>query len=160
MLNWLTIHSAIPEVQSPNSRTQSSDTLPRPRAGTKHSIPSEPQPEAKRGKCRNSTSCSSPDLQRNTRTPAPVATSKDNTPKLVQQEAEEIQCTGGESSYYGQYLQDWPKSANRSLCTDTMINSIPDPQGSEQISDVRIIDMLALLKLDCAFTYPYLSLTY
>ncbi|KAH0544525.1 hypothetical protein FGG08_001297 [Glutinoglossum americanum] len=104
-------------------KAQSSDTLSSLCAGVKRTIPSEPQPESKRGKHRNTTNYSPNEtpvnLQENSGRVAIVSTPKDDTPDLVQ------------SPY-----------------TDSMLSSPSDPRGYEEIPSVRIVDMLALLRLD------------
>ena len=143
--------------QAPNSNrcdcqveTQSSDTLPGPRAGAKRTIPSEPQPEAKRRERRNSTNYSlykAPPSLLNITGGAVTTTSKDDTPELAHQEKEGRWRTGGESNC-GQDLQDRPESANRSPYTDITISPFLDPQGYEEIPSARVTDMLTLLRLD------------
>jgi hypothetical protein len=139
----------------------SSDTQQRPRAGAKHTIPSEPQPEPKRGKRQNSTASSllkaSPNPLRGTNTTA--VTPKDGTPESVHREAEGGQCTTSESRGYDQH-RDWPESAKRNTYTDTTISSPSDPLSSEEISGVHITDMLGLLRLDGTFIRSFLSPSY
>jgi hypothetical protein len=153
----------MPATQPPNLNqydspdvTLSSDALQSHRVGAKHTIPGEPQPELKRGKHQSSTNCSlhktPPSLQESTGRAAISVISKDDTSKLVQQGIEEMRLTGSEFNYRNQYPQHRPELANRSLYTDTMISSFPDPQGYEEISSVRIIEMLALLRLNGTFS--------
>ena len=141
------------------AKVLSSDTQQRPHAGAKHTIPSEPQPEAKRGKRQNSTACplpkASPNLPRGVNTTA--VTSKDSSPESVHQEAEEELRTS-ESRGCDQY-RDWPELAKRNTYNDTTISSPSDPLSSEEISGVHIIDMLGLLRLDGTFLRLFLSPT-
>ena len=119
------------QLQSPNqydhmNRMHRSDTALTLRANAKHTITSEHQREAKRGKLQNRTDClsdeTSPDLQANTGRTTAAATRKDETPKLVKQETE--------------------------LHIDPAMSSFTDSEGCEEISGVRIMEMLALLRLN------------